>query len=393
MTGLAYIAWRYVVFHKMRSFVLIGILALCTFLPTTLNLLMRAAELQMTARAEDTALVVGAKGSDLDLVMNALYFHRATSDTVPYAEADKLDASGLGYAIPIYAKFKARGFAIVGTSLDYFDYRKLKLAQGRWFGVLGEAVVGAKAAKTLGVQVGSSVLSTPEALFDIAGVYPLKMQVVGVLEARGTADDNSIFVDVRTTWVIEGLGHGHQDLLDLADDTVILKREAGKIIANAKLMTYAEITPENVEAFHFHGAESKFPLSAILFAPAHTRGETILRGRYEGADLLVQAVKPSTVIKGLMGEIFQIKKLLDGILVMVGAAVCLALFLIFTLSAQLRKQEMEVNRRIGASRFFGISLVAAEIAILTVLGGGIGLLATAAIATRAAELTQQFIVN
>ena len=81
------------------------------------------------------------------------------------------------------------------------------------------------------------------------------------------------------------------------------------------------------------------------------------------------------------------------LLVLVGSAVCLALILIFTLSAQLRKQEMEVNRRIGASRLFGVSLVAVEITILTVLGGGIGLLATAAITSRAVELTQQFIVN
>ena len=48
--------------------------------------------------------------------------------------------------------------------------------------------------------------------WDLAGDYPLKMKVVGILAASNSADDGAVFVDLKTQWVIEGFGHGHQDL-------------------------------------------------------------------------------------------------------------------------------------------------------------------------------------
>ncbi len=48
-------------------------------------------------------------------------------------------------------------------------------------------------------------MSSPESVFDITGVYPLKMNVVGILQPTGTPDDDAVFVDVKTAWVIGGL--------------------------------------------------------------------------------------------------------------------------------------------------------------------------------------------
>ena len=56
--------------------------------------------------------------------------------------------------------------------------------------------------------VGGHVVSSPESVFDLAGVYPLKMAVVGVLAPTHTPDDDAVFVDVKTAWVIAGLAHG-----------------------------------------------------------------------------------------------------------------------------------------------------------------------------------------
>ena len=85
-------------------------------------------------------------------------------------------------------------------------------------------MVGADAARVLDVGVGDNVISSPENVFDLAGVYPLKMPVVGVLARSHSPDDDAVFVDVKTAWVIEGLGHGHQDLAKTADDGVVLRR-------------------------------------------------------------------------------------------------------------------------------------------------------------------------
>ena len=56
------------------------------------------------------------------------------------------------------------------------------------------------------------MLSSPAGAFDVAGTFPLKMKVVGVLAPTGTADDEAVFVDLKTAWVIAGLAHGHTDV-------------------------------------------------------------------------------------------------------------------------------------------------------------------------------------
>ncbi|NIV56791.1 MAG: hypothetical protein GWN48_15140, partial [Actinobacteria bacterium] len=63
---------------------------------------------------------------------------------------------------------------------DYLGFRGLEVAEGRGFAILGECVIGAEAARSLGVGVEDSVLSTPAGAFDVAGSFPLKMRVVGV---------------------------------------------------------------------------------------------------------------------------------------------------------------------------------------------------------------------
>ena len=74
-----YIAWRFVTFNKARTATLIACVTLIAVLPLTLELLLSESEQQLLSRAESTPLMMGARGSALDLVMNALYF----DDEVP----------------------------------------------------------------------------------------------------------------------------------------------------------------------------------------------------------------------------------------------------------------------------------------------------------------------
>ena len=64
---------------------------------------------------------------------------------MPQAAEDAVWDSGLATAIPLHVRLRARGRPVVGTSLDYFDFRSLTLAEGRGLGLLGEAVLGAAA--------------------------------------------------------------------------------------------------------------------------------------------------------------------------------------------------------------------------------------------------------
>jgi len=211
MINSLYVAWRYLNFNRARSLTLVACVTLITVLPLSLELLLDESERQLLARAENTPLIVGAKGSSLDLVMNSLYFGDTVPEVISMAAVDRVLDTDLALPIPLYVRFKARGFPIVGTNLDYFDFRGLGVAEGRNLALLGECVLGARAAEEMGLGPGDFLLSSPETLFDLAGVYPLKMQVVGVLAPTHSADDQAVFVDVKTAWIIQGLVHGHAD--------------------------------------------------------------------------------------------------------------------------------------------------------------------------------------
>ena len=364
MTDSLYVAWRYVSFNWPRSLTLIACVTLIAVLPLSLELLLDESERQLLARAETTPLVVGAKGSSLDLVMNSLYFGDTVPELVSMADTEELERFDLAVPVPLYVRFKARGAPIVGTTLDYFEFRGLELAQGRNLAMLGECVLGARVAASLGLRPGDTLLSSPETLFDLAGVYPLKMKVVGILESSHSADDLAVFVDLKTTWVIHGLMHGHADLSRVTDPTLVMERSGGNVTATAKITEYTEITPDNIDSFHVHGDPAGYPLTALIALPYDERSGAILRGRFVGGEQTRQIVVPGDVVEGLLANIFRIRNVLDAVILVVGLATILALVLVFALSLRLRQREIQTIFRLGGSRSTIARFLGAEIAII-----------------------------
>ena len=364
-----YIAWKYVSFNKIKTATLVACITLISFLPISLQLLLDESERQLMSRAVSTPLVIGVKGSSLDLVMNTLYFGDEVPELITMEASDRVMETDMALPIPVYARFRARGRPIVGTTLDYFEFRGLKIAQGRHLAVLGDCVVGATVAESLGLKPGESLVSSPEALFDLAGVYPLKMKVVGVLEKSHTSDDLAVFVDIKTTWVIEGLGHGHQDVTKLKDPTLVLKRTKDNVAATAKLFHYTEITDANIDSYHFHGDLATYPITAVIAVPHDIKSGTILRGRYLSKEETHQIVKPEEIIDGLLQNIFRIKNVLDAVISVVALATVLAMVLVFALSLRLRQREIQTIFKLGCSRMTIARLLAAEILIIVFISG------------------------
>lgn len=359
-----YIAWKYISYNRIKTVVLIACITLISFLPFSLQLLLDESERQLMSRAVDTPLMVGAKGSALDLVMNTLYFGDDVPELISMTASNRIAETDLSLPIPMYVRFKARGYPLVGTTLDYFEFRGLKIDQGRQLAVLGDSVLGATVAKTLALKPGDSLISSPESLFDLAGIYPLKMKVAGVLKKSHTSDDLAVFVDLKTTWVIQGLGHGHEDITKLKDPTLILKRTESNVAATAKLYHYTEITEKNMTEFHFHGDLSAYPISAVIAVPYDTKSGTILRGKYLSKQETEQIVKPNEVIERLLQNIFRIKNVLDAVIAVVALATILAIILVFALSVRLRQREIQTVFKIGCSRMTIAKLIGAEISII-----------------------------
>jgi putative ABC transport system permease protein len=369
MMDSLYIAWKYVSYNKIKTATLVACITLISFLPLSLELLLDESERQLMSRAVSTPLVVGAKGSALDLVMNTLYFGDEVPELITLEASDRVLDTDLALPIPVYVRFRARGNPIVGTTLDYLDFRGLRVAKGRNIAILGDCVVGAKVAESLDLEPGDGLVSSPETLFDLAGIYPLKMKVVGVLEKSHTSDDLGVFVDLKTAWVIQGLGHGHEDVTKLKDPTLVLKRSESNVAATAKLYHYTEITPDNIDSFHFHGDLSSYPITAVIAVPHDTKSGTILQGRYLSKEEIHQIVRPEEVIDGLLQNIFRIKNVLDAVISVVALATVLAIFLVFALSLRLRKREIQTIFKLGCSRATIARLLTAEIFIIVLISG------------------------
>lgn len=359
-----YLAYRYIRYNRVKSLILVCCVTLITFLPLSLQLLVTESEQQLMARAKTTPLLLGSKGSSLDLALNSLYFTSEMPELIDMSAAYRIDDTGFGIGVPLYVRFQAQGVPIVGTSLDYFEFRNLQVAQGRQLARLGECVLGAQAAENLQLGPGDFIVSSPENMFDLAGVYPLKMQITGVLERSHSADDLAIFTDLKTTWVIQGLGHGHQDVVAIKDPTLVMQRSESNVTASVKLYHFSEITEENYPSFHFHGDLEAYPISAVICLPDDEKGRTLLQGRFLGKEEMLQIFEPHTVIAELLQNIFRIKNVLDAIILVVSGATIASLGLVFSLSLRLRQKEVDTIFKIGCDRAMILQLLTAEIGLI-----------------------------
>lgn len=359
MRDLFYLLLRYLLFYRAKIITLSLSLALVAAIPLGLSIVSSMTNEHLQARAESTPLLLGAQGSKLDLVISALYFSDQTLPLMTYREIETLQESTLTTVIPLYRKYRVKTSPIVGTTPDYLVFRKLQMQNGRHFVRIGECVLGSDAAKRLDVSVGDTIISSPDNVFDIAGTYPLKMDIVGVLQPSATADDNAVFTDIKTSWIIEGLAHGHDKLEN--DPKSILKREGETLIANASLMQYSYITSENMNSFHFHGKQSAFPVNAAILLPHDHKSKTILMGRYMSDQPMQMLIEPRKVITSLIDTVFDIKNLALVILLAILAATFAIAILVFVLSIRLRRNELQTILKIGASPFRVKMLLLGEI--------------------------------
>jgi putative ABC transport system permease protein len=381
MKGPLVLALRRLVYHWGQSAALVASLSLIAYLPLAVGWLTGRFHDELLARSRATPLLVGAAGSRYDLALHALYFEGAPPAPAPMREVRRIADSGLAQAIPLLVRGRAGGRPVVGTTLDYFEFRGLAVERGRMLSRLGDCILGAAAARRLGLGPGGRLVTAPQNVFDVAGEYPLKLRVVGVLAQSHSPDDDAVFVDLKTAWIMEGIGHGHEDVAR-ADEERLLKSDGAAVVAGAALPKYTEITDENIDSFHFHGDPDEFPATAIVAAPKDERSKAVLRGRYLEAGEPLQCLDPEETVLELLAVVVKIKRFFDAQAVLGGAAALALVSLIVLLGVRLRRREMETMFRIGCSRSAIFWLYAWEWGMLAA--------ASAAIVAAAAQATVAF---
>lgn len=368
-----FLALRYLRAHPVRTAILVLGLTVAFALPAFTVLAADRVEDTLLARAEASPILIGKKGNEFDLTMGALYFRGQVRDPVEYGVVDQVRQLGYGIAIPLHVGHTAGGVPVVGTSLDYLDARGLEVVEGRRPALLAEVVAGSEVASSFRLEPGDRVRADLANLYNIAGSYPLMLDVVGVLAPTGTPDDGAFFTDVKTTWALDGTLHGHDEV---TTDNALPGSEAGENLeATAALFMVSEVTDKNRATFHLHGDTSVLPVSAVLVYPPDPRAHDQLLGDWALHET-EQAVEPEQVMRTILGIVLRVR---DGLIAWFGLVALSTLAfagLVLSLSLRLRASELALVRRLGGARGTVTLLVGVEVGIILTLALALSAAAT-----------------
>lgn len=370
MRGALYLALKHLAASRVQSAILILCFALAAGLPMAGSMLLARYETSLRERAERTPLVAGARGSRFDLVLSTTHFRRADVPESRRALVDRISRMRLGLAIPMHVGFTARNHPVVGTSVEYGEFRRFSYEAGGWPVGLGEAVLGANVAKKEQLGVEDRLYSDQPEVYDIAKPPAIRLRIVGVLERTGTPDDDAVFVDIATAWLMAGIVHGHDPAEQVRDSRMILQRDGSHTSLSGAIIEYNEVTPETAGQYHLHADPQDLPLTSVLVVPRDQKSATILSTEVN-LSKTEQMVVPSRVVDELLAYVVKIKSLVDGISAAMIAVNVLLTGLIVAFSIRSRERERQTLHRIGCDRMVVPMMFASEVAVL--IGAGVGL--------------------
>lgn len=357
-----YLAQAYIRMHVWKSVLVVLSLVMTISIPGGVQIIVTEFDKHMNERAQSTPFIIGKKGSQLDLVLHGLYFSSDAPGTITMQDVEDIRTENLADVYPITNLRKAQKIRVVGVDLEYLSFRNLDLKEGRKFAMFGEAVIGSEVAKNLDLKPGSHLITDAENVFNIAAAYPLKLNIVGVNYWTGTPDDLVVFVSLETSWIIEGVGHGHEEIQKNSPKNLNNGNPDSEVIsASAAVLPYTEISKENAGSVHFHGDSSDFPVTAALVLPYDQKSSSILQGRFLSSQDNVQLVSPSAEINELLSVVFQVKSFFQAQMWLVTLTTILLIGLVISLSLKLREREMRTYFVMGCSRWSQAQLLTTEI--------------------------------
>lgn len=156
---------------------------------------------QFRKNLENIDMVLGAKGSPVQIILSSVYHIGPSTGNISYAEAQQFCRNPLvANAIPLAIGDNYKGTRIVGTTKEYLDFYEAKLAKGAMFSDHQEVVIGAKVARQLGLSIGGTFVGTHGLVQTEEQHHEHPYKVVGILASSGTVLDQLIICNLETVW-------------------------------------------------------------------------------------------------------------------------------------------------------------------------------------------------
>ena len=347
--------------------------------------------------AADIDLVVGAKGSPLQLVLSGLYHADIPTGNIRLSEARTwMEHPMVESAIPLSLGDSLKGFRIVGTNEDYVDIYDGQLAEGKLPSNLLEIAIGSSVSKATGLSLGAT-FSGQHGLDGAGHAHDEdSYTVVGIFEASDTVLDRLLITTLESVWLVHGESRPNSENYDTTQtnrprehEDVHAHADAGAEASEAMLDDHHE--GEHVEHQHQHEDESirEYVGDKEKQTTAHAEAQaiTVLLVKYAtpiAAITLPREINDKSALQAA-SPAYEITRLLQVIGIGIGwlqafaailvASAVLSIFAALYASLKARRNDLAVLRCLGATRSELFMLLLFEGVILTTAGIVFGLIA------------------
>jgi putative ABC transport system permease protein len=344
MMLLLELAWRSLLNRRVSVILTMLSIMLSVVVVIGVEHLRSQARENFTRTVSGVDLVVGARTSQLNLLLYAVFRIGNASNSVSWDSFEKISADPrVAWSIPLVLGDSHRGYRVLGTSPDYFlHYRfgggtALKFTSGKEFGNGVEAVLGAEVARKLGYEVGSELTIAHGLVSTSFSLHQGPAFVVtGVLAATGTPVDQTIHISLEALETLHA---------SPAAASATTHDEAG----------HAHAEPQAITAFlvGLHSRAAVFSLQRDI-------------NNYGGEPLT--AILPGVALAELWQSVGGLEQVLALISSLVTLAALLGLATMLLASMRERSREIALYRALGAHASTILLLVELEALLLVCLG-------------------------
>lgn len=332
---------------KAGALVMVMLIGLAVALGLGVTLQERALRLGSARAADKFDLVIGAPGSETQLVLSTVFLQPAALPLVSGKLLADLQADPrVAWAAPVGFGDFHRGHPVIGTTTRLIDETVPGFAEGRIFASEGEAVIGAMVDLALGDEISPTHGEAGE------GHDHAHFRVAGRLQPSGTPWDRAILVPIQAVWHVHGLG------AHLSED-------------DGHDHDHAGFDPDAPLAENWHHGEIP-AVPAILVKPASIADAYKLRQDYRANQGSI-AVFPGEILSRLYGTLGDARQVLAVVAAAAQALVAVALLLVTMVHVSQRQRQIGALRALGAPRGAIFALVWTEVFALIVGGTLLGL--------------------
>lgn len=300
-------------------------------------------------------LIVGARTSPLNLLLYSVFHVGNATNNISWQSYQALSSDkAVAWAIPISMGDSHRGYRVMGTNRDYFEYyqygsrQSLRFGDGQPFERVFDVVLGAEVARSLNYHIGQKlVLAHGLAKVSFSKHDDKPFTVVGILQATGTPVDQTLLVSLA------GIEAVHSDWQNGV-------RRPGLNVSPEQALA-GDLTPQNITAFML-GLHSKMATFKLQRQINDFRREPLI------------AILPGVALAELwqmMGGMEKVLLLISG-LVLLASLIGMATMLLASMRE--RNRELAVLRAVGAGPRFVFFLIQLEALLITLSGIGLALL-------------------